>query len=194
MSQSEKRYPAHKLEFLALKWEVTDQFHEYLYGGTFDVYTDNNPLTYVLTLAKLDTMGQRWIAKLANYTFQLYYKSGKTNVEVDALSRIDHDDYLHISPEVVKAITTAVQLNDFSDFAGEADHLVTKSIRATAAAKINNEQWQMEQNKDEVILKVLEALHNKTKTSAFSDEDVKCLLRHQNHLVVRDQLLYRKKH
>ena len=29
----------HKLEFLALKWAVTDQFHEYLYGGEFEVYT-----------------------------------------------------------------------------------------------------------------------------------------------------------
>ena len=36
---------------------VTDQFHEYLYGGTFDVYTDNNPLTYILTNAKLDAIG-----------------------------------------------------------------------------------------------------------------------------------------
>ena len=32
MSQSEARYPAHKLEFLALKWALTDQFYEYLYG------------------------------------------------------------------------------------------------------------------------------------------------------------------
>ena len=36
---------AHYLEFLALKWAITDRFHEYLYGGQFDVYTDNNPLT-----------------------------------------------------------------------------------------------------------------------------------------------------
>ena len=30
---TERNYPAHKLEFLALKWAVTDRFHEYLYGG-----------------------------------------------------------------------------------------------------------------------------------------------------------------
>ena len=36
--------------------------HEYLYGGEFEVYTDNNPLTYVLTTAKLDATGQRLIA------------------------------------------------------------------------------------------------------------------------------------
>ena len=50
---------------------------------------DNNPLTYVLTTAKLDTMGHRWITGLANYNFHIHYKSGKSNVEADALSRID---------------------------------------------------------------------------------------------------------
>ena len=38
LSQSKRKYPAHKLEYLALKWAVTDQFHEYLCRGTFDVY------------------------------------------------------------------------------------------------------------------------------------------------------------
>ena len=52
------------------------------------MYTDNNPLTYVLTTAKLDAMGQRWIASLANYDFKIYYRSGKLNVDADSLSRI----------------------------------------------------------------------------------------------------------
>ena len=55
----------------------------------FDVHTDNNPLTYVLTTAKLDAMRQRWIASLATYNFHIHYKSGKSNVEADALSRIN---------------------------------------------------------------------------------------------------------
>ena len=85
----ESKYPVHKLKFLCLKWAITDQFHEYLYGNTFDVYTDNNPLTYVLSTAKLDAMGHRWITGLANYNFHIHYKSGKSNVEADDLSRID---------------------------------------------------------------------------------------------------------
>ena len=60
-----------------------------MYRNTFYVYTDNNPLTYVLTTAKLDAMGHRWIAGLANYNFHIHYKSRKSNVEADALSRID---------------------------------------------------------------------------------------------------------
>ena len=34
-------------------------------------------------------MGHRWIAGLANYHFHIHYKSEKSNVEADALSRID---------------------------------------------------------------------------------------------------------
>ena len=45
LTQSETKYPVHKLEFLCLKWAITEEFNEYLYGNTFDVYTDNNPLT-----------------------------------------------------------------------------------------------------------------------------------------------------
>ena len=63
LSKSERNYPVHKLEFLALKWAITDKFHEYLYGVEFQVFTDNNPLTYVLTTAKL--------------TFSILYKPDK---------------------------------------------------------------------------------------------------------------------
>ena len=73
LTRSERNYPVHKLEFLALKWAITDKFHEYLYGSQFQVYTDNNPLTYVLTTAKLDAMGHRWVAALSNYTFSIIY-------------------------------------------------------------------------------------------------------------------------
>ena len=45
LTQSETKYPINKLEFLCLKWAITEQFHEHLYGNTFNVHTDNNPLT-----------------------------------------------------------------------------------------------------------------------------------------------------
>ena len=99
LSKSEKNYPAHKLGFLALKWAVSEKFKDYLYGGKFEVFTDNNPLTYILTSAKLDATTQRWIAGLASFHFSLSYKSGKSNTEVDALSRIKWPDAIneHIS-------------------------------------------------------------------------------------------------
>ena len=80
LSKSEHSYDAHKLEFLALKWAVTDHFYEYLYGGSFNVYTDNNLLTYVLSSAKLDAIGQCWVASLAPYNFSLHYNPGSQGV------------------------------------------------------------------------------------------------------------------
>lgn len=90
LTPSEKNYPAHKLEFLALKWAVVDKLHDYLYGTMFEVRTDNNPLTYVLTSAKLDATGHRWLAALSTYNFSLKYRSGAQNIDADALSRRPH--------------------------------------------------------------------------------------------------------
>ena len=49
LRNGENNYRAHKLEFLSLKYAVTDKFHNYLYGNSFLVVTDNNPLTHVLS-------------------------------------------------------------------------------------------------------------------------------------------------
>jgi len=87
LRRSERNYPAHKLEFLALKWAITDKFHDYLYATTFTVTTDNNPLTYVMSTAKLDATGQRWVAALSMYNFDITYKAGKLNLDCDGLSR-----------------------------------------------------------------------------------------------------------
>ena len=60
LTQSEKNYHMHagKLEFLALKWAVTQTFHDYLfYATSFTVYTDSNPHTYILSSAKLSAVG-----------------------------------------------------------------------------------------------------------------------------------------
>ena len=78
LTKSEKHYPPHKLEFLALKWAVCDKFKDYLhvYGTKFTVLTDNNPMTYVLTTAKLDATGHRWLAALAAFNFNIQYRPG----------------------------------------------------------------------------------------------------------------------
>ena len=102
-------YPIHKLEFLALKWAITDKFHDYLYGGnTFEVYTENNPLTYVLSTAKLDAYSHRWVARLANYNFNIHYRSGISNVVADALSRIQWPSILS-DPDMVDFETIGIQ-------------------------------------------------------------------------------------
>lgn len=90
LSKSEKNYPTHKLEYLALKWAICEKFNDYLYGTDFTVLTDNNPLTYVLTSAKLDAAGHRWLAALSTFRFNIKYRAGHTNRDADGLSRRPH--------------------------------------------------------------------------------------------------------
>ncbi|KAI3375963.1 hypothetical protein L3Q82_016499, partial [Scortum barcoo] len=92
LSSSEKRYPAHKLELLALKWSIVEKFRDYLYGHVFTVVTDNNPLTYVLKSAKLDAASYRWLAALSTFDFNIKYRAGKSNQNADGLSRWPHDN------------------------------------------------------------------------------------------------------
>ena len=70
-------------------WEKpnTDKFRDYLLGNKFSVLTDNNPLLYVTTSAKLDATGQRWVAALSQFDFTVKYRPGKSNAAADALSR-----------------------------------------------------------------------------------------------------------
>ena len=47
-------------------------------------------------------MGHCWVAQLVSYYFMVLYKSGKSNTDADALSRIDWD--WELTSEVVRVI------------------------------------------------------------------------------------------
>ena len=55
------------------------------------VYTDNNPLTYVMSSAKLNATAQRWVVELADFNFTIKYRPGHANSDADTLSRIPLD-------------------------------------------------------------------------------------------------------
>ena len=106
LTKAEKNYFLHsrKLEFLALKWAICEHFGDYLYHASdFTVYTDNNPLTYVLTTAKLNATGHRWVSELADFSFTIKYRPGHSNKDADALSRLpmDIDSHMKLCTENV---------------------------------------------------------------------------------------------
>ena len=148
LSKSECNYDTHKLEFLALKWAITDRFHEYLYGGTFDVYTDNNPLTYILTSAKLDAVGQQWVASLGPYSFSLHYNPGCQNTVADSLSRILWENvvfYDEIDYNIVKAVVHKGEMNSNSSIEPELlfddRKIYMKQLISSLAGKMTKTQW-----------------------------------------------------
>ncbi|KAL6480061.1 hypothetical protein MHYP_G00110940 [Metynnis hypsauchen] len=83
---NEKRYSSMKLEFLGLKWAMTEKFREYLWGQQCVVWTDNNPLSHLDT-AKLGATEQRWVAQLSAFHYTVRYRPGRTNKNADSLSR-----------------------------------------------------------------------------------------------------------
>ena len=96
----ESRYHSSKLEFLALKWAVTDQFKEYLQYQPFLIQTDNNPLTYVMTTPNLDAVGHKWVVAMAGYNFEIEYLRGSDNKVTDALSQVGE----HLDEDAIKEL------------------------------------------------------------------------------------------
>ena len=91
LNKAEKKYSAYKLEFLALKWAITEKFSDYFAVNHFTLLTDNNPLTLILPTAKLDATGQRWASALGQYSFDIYYRPGMKNADTDGMSRFPYE-------------------------------------------------------------------------------------------------------
>lgn len=128
LSKAEQHYPAHKLEFLGLKWAVCDKFCDYLHSGKFSVITDNNPLTYVLTSAKLDACGHRWLAALANFDFDISYRPGRKNCDADSLSRypgLNSEGETTIDSDSIQAMCKGINVQPYVETLSMSESIVT---------------------------------------------------------------------
>ena len=202
LSDTERNYHLHsgKLEFLALKWAITEKFADYLcYGPPFEVFTDNNPLTYVLTSAKLNASGLRWVAELANFQFTIKYRPGKKNQDADYLSRnaITIDDMIKqntckINPDSISTITSAIQTPIYN-------HNVSVSQLQLSTPDpiipVNMEEIIQNQVNDAVVGPVYQAVLNgfrpDKKTWDRLDRKSKLLMQQFEKLTIENKILYR---
>jgi hypothetical protein len=196
LRKSERNYPAHKLEFLALKWAVTDKFHEYLYGNQFEVKTDNNPLTYVLTSAKLDATGHRWLAALSTYNFKITYRAGINNQDADALSR--HPTFeksMSVNAPEIQAICQVLHTTCAPVECLSCDvKVVCQEEIDNYAQDISTVDWKAEQAQDPNILRVLDIVKRGSKPTARQRSMelpfIKKVLGHWDKLHIRNGVLY----
>ena len=197
LSPSKRNYPVHKLEFLAFKLAITDKFHEYLYGAEFQVFTDNNPLTYVLTTAKLDATGHRWVAALSNYTFSISYKPGRNNTDADALSRIQWPEAVDISSQTVHAVCEGVQaLHGKVETLCHGAQAVGVLSQDTMPAGMTSLERSQAQMPDPAISQIIQAIQTKTldtlKYNQNMSLDLKAFLRIRKQFQLKQGILYRK--
>ena len=162
----EKKYHSSKLEFLSLKWIMTDQFKEYLRYKPFTVCTDNNPLTYVMTTPNLDAIGHQWVVALAGYNMTIEYLKGADNKIVDILSRAPQ----RLDPESVTVLLNHTWASDISQAEADKPQVMEEHqkideeviLRAHQMVRQDNRFWNLmnwdwvdTQMQDPVISKVI---------------------------------------
>ncbi|PIO32203.1 hypothetical protein AB205_0160660 [Aquarana catesbeiana] len=195
LSPAEKNYPTHKLEFLALKWVVVDKLRDYLYGAEFVVKTDNNPLTYLFTTAKLDATGHRWLAALSTFSFSLKYRPGTGNRDADALSRRPHsplssqEDWTQLAPEGVRALCEGAVKQEKGGARAEEIGVTTagvpkyycnvSQIAAEGLSKLSRKDLRRDQQEDPLCSLVLEALEGKHPDLLLKSARKEALLLHK---------------
>ena len=178
----EAKYHSSKLEFLALKLAVTEQFREYLQYRPFTMLTDNNPLTYVLTTPNLDALGHRWVAALAGYNMTIKYLKGSDNKVADALSwieaRLDPDTVTELLNHAKAGAPARAETDDIRIIKEEerADQeVILQTIQLARQDKkfrnLRTENWCQAQLMDPVIPHVLDWLriprNNRVKLKDF---------------------------
>ena len=220
MNETEQRYHSNKQEFLALKWAVMQQFHEYLspYGknrNEFVVRMDNNPLTYIFSSANLDAAGQRWVACLTSYNFSLEYQKGKDNMVADFLSRMNEylpeeevQEYLNQIPYPgVKAVLN----NDIMPIEEHAEQGVRPTLdcqgdcqeeaveaRPARLATTNVTDWKQEQKEDPILYQVAKHLRAPCETfkaalhKVLDKKATAAYVKAKEQLLIKNCLLYWK--
>ena len=185
LTKSERNYPTHKLEFLALKWVVTETFSDYLLGKTFSVFTDNNPLTYI---AKLDATSHRWIAALSAFNFTITYKPGKSNADADGLSRLPEV----LDEDTVKAICNLQFSCPFIETL-PVTTMTCDQIQPTAAEPFQRIDLHEVQQQDSSISTWKEYVErgNRPKKDTLSSDYDKIMHRNFQRLRILDDLLVR---
>ena len=75
-------------DLLQHAYVTSEKYHfDYFYGNKFTVDTDNNPLTYALSKARLAVTGYRWLSALASFDFDIIYRPVSANTDADVMSR-----------------------------------------------------------------------------------------------------------
>ena len=82
----EQKLSTTEKECLGIVWAV-ELFRYYLFGRTFKLQTDHNPLVWLNQVRDKSRKLLRWSITLQEYDMKVEHKSGKQNCNVDALSR-----------------------------------------------------------------------------------------------------------
>ena len=87
LSDSQRKWSVIEKEAFAIVYALK-QFDYFIYGSEVKLYTDHNPLTYLVNSAPKSAKLTRWSLGLQRWNVNLEYKNTKANVVADCLTRI----------------------------------------------------------------------------------------------------------
>ena len=167
---------------LALKWAICDHFRDHLYyASEFTVYTESNPLTYILSSAKLNATALRWVGELADFNFTIEYHPAKVNTDADALSRLlpNIDSYLEMCTEemtmdTLQAVELSIleqqvnNINWITAFTTNQDVLEEdmKHINSISTNTISCDEMALAQREETEIIKVIKWIETKKRPTS----------------------------
>ena len=74
-NSAEQNYSSFEGECLAVVW-ATGHFRKYLFGNSFHLVTDHEPLKWIMTTEKLTGKLARWSLLLQEYDFTVEHRKG----------------------------------------------------------------------------------------------------------------------
>ena len=156
-------------------------------------------MTDILTTVKLDATGQRWVASLANYNFKIFCRSGKCNVEADALSRIpwEKTEVDHLEPLIVHTMLQS-KLETEIGIPEEYSQLnvVQKEMLVNSTPKLTQHEWVKEQHEDLDIGATIQLLKTgkvgKYVAKETDSSGMRVLLKYRKDRFLKNGLLYQK--
>lgn len=98
LTESERHLSAYEKEALACVYGV-EKFSTYLDSNEFDLYTDNQALSWLLGHSNHFGKLGRWVYRLTRYRFKIHHVKGETNIVADSLSRMFDPTEFHVSEE-----------------------------------------------------------------------------------------------
>lgn len=166
-------YSTLERELTALRWGVKT-FKPFLYGVSFILYTDHQPLVHLHNMKLVCSRLARTVEELSDYIFEIRYLPGHLNTAADALSRLNCNVPVPDSEVVLPTLPSGLII-DGQPAPGGGDSLFISLLRCLQSVQVTRSVPCDEQVLREMLVDDL--LNHSSKYNLQLDREARRILR-----------------